>query len=253
MPGSISFLLVGLVAALLLMRQRRTHRWGMALAVALVAGYWLLATTGVASLMAFGLSEGFRPLTAPSQAGGASAIVVLGGGNERVAGRQGELDVLSPSSASRVLEAARVYHLLGNHPWVVTSGGPTALDDGAPPESATMRDVLVRLGVPPDRILLESVSRNTHDEAVAVPPILRAHGIRQFVLVTSPTHMLRALASFRAQGVDPVPAIATPAALRTSRPVDWVLPTGRGLELGQMALHEYLGLVYYGLRGWLRF
>lgn len=253
MPGSISFLLIGLVAALLLMRQRRSHRWGMALAVALVAGYWLLATMSVAGVMAFGLSRGFRPLMSPAQADGASAIVVLGGGNDRVSGWRGELDLLNPSSASRVLEAARVYHLLGNDPWVVASGGRTLLEDGAPPESATMRDVLVRLGVPPDRILLESVSHNTHDEAVAVPPILRAHGIRQFVLVTSPTHMLRALASFRAQGVDPVPAVATGVDWRASRPVEWVLPTEPGLKLGQRTLHEYLGLVYYGLRGWLRF
>ncbi|MDE3153690.1 MAG: YdcF family protein [Acidobacteriota bacterium] len=253
MPGSISFLLVGLAGALVLTRWRGTRPWGRALLVALVAGYWLLASAGFASLMALGLSHWYRPLRSPDEARGATAVVILGGGNELVYGRQRSLDQLSRPSASRVLEGARVYQLLGNSPWVLASGGRTDVDPDAPPEAAGMRDLLVTLGVPADRILLEAESRTTHDEALKVPPILRAHGIQRFVLVTSPTHMLRSMASFRAQGLEPVPAIATGAYGRIRSPLAWLLPTQTGYDVGQLALHEYLGLAYYGVRGWLRF
>jgi len=252
MPGSIPFLLVGLVVALLLIRLRAARRLGTILLIALVAGYWLLSTTAVASLMAFGLSHGYRPLESRDQAEDATAVVVLGAGNFAVRGRRQVLGLLTPPSASRVLEAARVYDLLGNRPWLIASGGPTVPRDSGPSEAASMRALLVRLGVPSDRVLLEERSRTTHEEALDVLPILRAHDIRRFVLVTSPTHMLRSMGAFRAEGLDPVPAIAAAGYDRVPV-IGWVVPTTDGLDLGQMALHEYLGLVYYGLRGWLRF
>jgi hypothetical protein len=63
--------------------------------------------------------------------------------------------------------------------------------------------------------------------------------------------MRRSIGSFRAVGVDVVPAIARD--LR--RDVTWMqrwLPGDEGLGTASENAHELLGIVYYALRGWWR-
>jgi len=181
---------------------------------------------------------------------GPAAIVLLGGGSEVIRGHERQLNMLFAESAARALEAARVYHLLGT-PWIISSGGPGS-KPGDEPAALTMRDALIALGVPAGRILVEPSSRNTRDEAVLVAPALRKLDVDRVVLVTCDTHMRRALAAFRATGVDPVPA-AAPNPLSEHSLIDWVVPTTQGLEFSATVVHEYAGLLYYGARGWLRF
>src|SRR5581483_12544 len=116
----------------------------------------------------------------------ARAVVVLGAGMDRV------------------VEAARVYRLL-DRPWLISSGGLETCRAAAPP-AFRMRNAVVQRGVPGDRILLEAPSSTTRDQAVMVAPMLRRLDCRSFVLVTSRTHMRRALAAFRAEALDPVAA-----------------------------------------------
>src|ERR1035437_185643 len=115
-----------------------------------------------------------------------------------------------------------------------------------------MRVALVQLGVPADRIVLESGSVNTHDEAVLVAPMLRALRVDHVVLVTSDIHMRRSLATFRSAGIAPVPAIATDPLNSESR-IQSLIPTIEGLRFTSAVVHEYVGFVYYSLRGWIRF
>lgn len=248
-PGSVPFLIVGLAAGAVLLFWPATRRWARRWLVALAVAYWLLASIPVASLLAWGLAFNYRPIESPADLHGATAIVLLGGGNTLVSGRTSRLYLPSAWSANRVLEAARLYHLMGD-PLVISSGGITIHRNGES-EAAGMKDLLIRFGVPADRIILEERSHNTREEALYVPPMLRAHGIDRFALVTSPIHMRRALGAFRATGAHPIPAVATQ---RFSIHNEWwvMVPTGQGLELGEAVAHEYLGWVYYLARGWLR-
>lgn len=158
--------------------------------------------------------------------------------------------MLNRSSAARAIEAARVYKILGS-PWMISSGG-VGPGSNAITSAVLMRSALVNLGVPPERILLESTSRNTRDEAVNIAPMLRALGVERFVLVTSDTHMRRSLATFRAVGLNPLAAIARDP--RESQPRGRsFFPTQQGLVFSSAVAHEYVGLGYYGIRGWLRF
>ena len=47
-----------------------------------------------------------------------------------------------------------------------------------------MKEALVRLGVPPDRILMETESRNTYTEALVVAPMLRKASERERTIRT---------------------------------------------------------------------
>jgi uncharacterized SAM-binding protein YcdF (DUF218 family) len=113
-----------------------------------------------------------------------------------------------------------------------------------------MKTALIQLGVPADRILLESTSRITRDQAVLTAAMLRNLGVRSLVLVTSDVHMRRALATFRHEGLEPVPAVARDPLDSQWVGLEW-LPTQEGMEFAQEIAHEYIGLAWYKLRGWI--
>ena len=115
-----------------------------------------------------------------------------------------------------------------------------------------MRDELVRLGVPESRILIESRSGNTHDEAVIVKPMLASLHVDRVILVTSELHMWRAVGAFRATGVDVIPAKAR--GVFTTLPwYLWIAPSNEGLNEGALLAHEVFGIPYYFARGWFKF
>src|SRR5213080_3092478 len=89
------------------------------------------------------------------------------------------------------------------------------------------------------------------DHPQFVGPLLRELHAQRFVLVTSPTHMRRALAVFRAAGFDPVPSVA-PLRSEHVTPPPLLLPNDESWYLSDMAVYDYLALAYYWWRGWLR-
>ena len=101
-------------------------------------------------------------------------------------------------------------------------------------------------------VLLEERSRNTYENALYTHQMLKEQGLNQVLLVTSASHMRRAVAVFRTQGVE---VIAAPTDLRVSRKgftLYQLLPTVNGLEKSTIALKEYMGWWVYRLRGWIR-
>src|SRR5438067_202799 len=222
---------------------RAPRRW----LIAVVLFYCAASVRVVPWILSRPLVYGFHHFSRNDVTPDMTAIVVLGSGSSTVNGAEEHVGVLDLAGAARVLEAAYVYRLIGS-PWVISSGGAA---DGVQidPSALTMRTGLVQLGVPADRILLEASSRTTRDEAVLVAPMLRAMRITRVVLVTSDIHMRRALSTFHAVGLDPVPAIAEDPLQYQTR-FQSLIPTEEGLSFTRDIVHEYLGLVYYAVRGW---
>lgn len=103
-------------------------------------------------------------------------------------------------------------------------------------------------GLPPGRILLETRSRNTHENAVESFLLADPQPGERWLLVTSAKHMPRAVGSFRAAGWEV-----------EAYPVDFeVFPEGAGfavdfanrLKRFNGGLKEWMGLVGYRLLGW---
>jgi uncharacterized SAM-binding protein YcdF (DUF218 family) len=216
---------------------------------AVVICYAALSTQVGASLLSRTLGGGHRPLESSDEARGAQAIVVLGSGsvNLRAAGRQ--LSSVTTEAGLRVLEAARLFDLLKG-PLVVASGGITEHDDRAAPESAALRRALIDLGVPPDRILLESQSKNTREQVLIIKRMLTERGLTSFVLVTSPLHMRRSILAFDQQGLHPIPSpsqLVPDGSTRRSA----LLPSDLWLTIGDAVLYEWVARGYYWWQGWL--
>lgn len=126
---------------------------------------------------------------------------------------------LGGPAARRAATAASAYRA-GVAPIIVASGGRRW---GAQVEARVFRQEIVRAGVPSEAVIEELCSLSTFENAIFSAAVLRRLRPRggpslrpRAAIVTCPFHLPRALANFRAAGVD---AIAFPApAVRASLP-----------------------------------
>lgn len=245
-PLSVALVLVLAGGVSALAGARRSGGW-----LAITAAVVLLAASNplLAKRFRAALEQWYTPLAA-ADAPRAGAIVVLGGGlalpmPPRVGVELGD-------AADRVLHGARLYRA-GKAPLVVATGG-NVFDqgDGVLGEAHYMAALLAEWGVPPAAIIIEHGSRNTRDNALETKKILDRENIETILLVTSAMHMPRALATFLGAGVDaiPVPVDYTVSDYRRPLLLD-LLPSAEALAFNTQTVREYLGILVYGVRGWL--
>jgi uncharacterized SAM-binding protein YcdF (DUF218 family) len=170
-------------------------------------------------------------------------IVVLGGGHisdpQMPANSQ-----LYHSSLARLVEAIRLHHSLPGSKLILSGG---ALYDPVP-ESEVMADVALSLRVERQNLILESLSRDTEEEARLIQKMV---GRDAFALVTSASHMPRAMGLFRKLGMHPIPA-PTDYGIK-QRPKEEIepgvfFPGSTELQNTEAAVYEYLGLAWSKLR-----
>lgn len=216
-----------------------------------------LQGVGLALLYAFSIEPVSEGLMRATEAGAVStyrpdvvydAVIVLGGGLDPGATeRSGHPEYnAAPERILRGFELLRE----GHAKQVLISGG--SLDPR--PEAVVEADVLARQlqewGIAPERIVTEGRSRNTRENALESEPIVRAHGWKTLLLVTSAAHMPRARGCFAAVGLHPDTLVVD---VRTSavplRLGSW-LPRASSLNASTDALRELAGRAVYRLRGW---
>jgi uncharacterized SAM-binding protein YcdF (DUF218 family) len=245
-PYLILAVLTGL-AILALWVRRRESRWWLSLVTIPFVLLWVLSTPAAAYL-ALGTLEWDYPPTY-DRPDDAQSIVVLSGyvrppDDVRTEPQLGE------DTLYRCLHAARLYRAGPPCP-VVVSGGKAAGWEAGPTLAEAMRDALIELGVPREQILLEDQSQNTHENARQTAVLLKEQGISRVVLVTDATHLKRAVPCFRAEGITAIPSGSYYRATRWSwRPTQFV-PRPSAAEDMQRVLHEWVGMAWYRMRGWL--
>jgi uncharacterized SAM-binding protein YcdF (DUF218 family) len=180
----------------------------------------------------------------------AQAIVVLGGAvAEPSAQRQASA---LGNSSDRLLLALRLYHA-GKAPLILLSGGNNPLLENSTrvSEAAEMRALLEEWGIPSSAMIVEETSVNTHENSVFSYRLLAARGISRIILVTSAFHMPRAAATFRKTGFD---VVSAPADFHNRGQglgfVSRLFPNSKALEDSSLAMHEWLGIFVYRLKGW---
>ncbi|MCU1381465.1 MAG: hypothetical protein JWL71_162 [Acidobacteria bacterium] len=248
-PSQMACLLMLLTPGTVLLFVPPLARWGRRWLATVVIFYAVSSSQAGAGLLAGTLTSGYRPLTSIAEAGGARVVVLLGAGSVNLRGAGRQLSSVNMPAGLRVLETARLFALL-NRPLVIASGGITEPDAAAAPESAALRRALVDVGVPADRIVLESESKNTRDEVIIIKRMLAERGETAFVLVTSPLHMRRSMRAFAHEGLYPIPSPA-PLVPETSEPRSRWLPSDLWLQIADASIYEWLARAYYRWHGWV--
>lgn len=224
------------------------RRRGAVAVVLAVVWLWGWSTVPAATAITALLADPFpaRPAEALPRA---DVIVVLGGGLVPRDTRHPYPDM--NEAADRLWHAARL-HAAGRAPRILLSGG-RVWDSGPQSEADAMAELLIDLGVPATAILIEGDSRNTRENAVQTAAMLARDDLERVLLVTSATHMTRALATFRKAGVDAIPAATDhrPSSTYSTQPLALaLLPDAGALQSSTRALKELLGLLVYRWRGW---
>lgn len=235
-PGGL--LLLGLIGLFLSGRLL-----GRLLLLVTLSSLYLLSTPFISHQLMAGLETIGALTEAQLSSPPAQAIVVLGGGRHTAAPEYLNRDTLSRWSLERIRYAAWLAKKSGLP--VIPSGG-NPLSDG-PPEAQLARQILQQeFGV--KVIASEELSRTTAEHAVLLQPILERLEIRRVILVTHAWHMLRALDVFSRAGIDTLAAPMGFEHTQTRGDIhDW-LPSSQGLVSSQLALHEYLGRIWYRIR-----
>jgi len=229
-------LLLGIFALLLgVLRHSR-----MSLAVGAIALAWLsLWSLPAMSLWLRSKIESAFPMVPVQELPDAEAIVVLGGTMEPPQNIQAFPDLLS--SADRVWHAMRIYRA-GKAPLLVLSGGSDSFVS-LTSEAESMRLMLRDFGVPEKAMILEGASRNTRENARFTAKLLRDLNVDTVLLVTSALHMKRAMAHFRAEGLNVIPAATDHEGHKPTQWQRW-LPDTNALDGSGRAMKEIIGSLF---------
>ena len=168
----------------------------------------------------------------------AQAIVVLGG---TVTPLSDSLTKISLGRTGRVWYAARLFHASKAPLVLITGGGDPERQVFS--EARAMIALLQDLGVPEQAIALEEASRDRRQNAAFSAALLKARRIEHILIVTSALQMPRALALFKAQGLQVTPA---PTDFETGQEAPtglsaW-LPDAGALNSSALAMNELVGL-----------
>jgi uncharacterized SAM-binding protein YcdF (DUF218 family) len=174
-----------------------------------------------------------------------AVVIVLGGAiYPEISAARGQVSF--DEAAERLtaaVELARQYPTAR----IVFSGGSANLLSGLS-EADYAAHFIENLGVPRDRITVESRSRDTAENAVFTKHLITPKSGEHWLLVTSAFHMPRAIGAFRQAGF---PVEAYPVDYQTAGWGDlWVFSAlARGIAKTDAAVHEWQGLFVYWLTG----
>lgn len=156
-------------------------------------------------------------------------------------------------SANRFSQSLELYHQRKIKKLVFVSGSTTT---GKPPlsEAELARDAAIRFGVPVDDIIALPKSRNTYENAIEFREFLSGQSeTDSLLLITSASHMPRALACFRKQELNPD---SFPTDYRSNRDpgsandlCSLLIPNAATFTAWGTLFREWLAMATYRMRG----
>ena len=139
---------------------------------------------------------------------------------------------------ARAYEVMRLYYSIEGSQ-IITSGYPGGQLTS---EAVKGANKLIELGIPKTDILMQTKPKDTQEEAQFIREIV---GDEQFIVVTTASHMPRAMELFRKEGLNPIPA---PTYFLARKANALSLPNSSNLKKTEMAFHEYLGRAWNKLK-----
>lgn len=221
-------------------------RWRRAAVVMLwsgLAALWLLGFQAMPDALLRPL-ENHYPVPAADAVEGHVGIIVLGGALQHPDSFVSHGQVPLGEAAERMTVPVG---LVRQHPnlALVFSGGEGRLLATGVTESELARAFYEQQGLDMSKVRLEDGSRNTRENAQQVAKLLDDGCKQPWLLVTSAWHMPRSMAEFEAVGCKVTPY---PVDFRTGASTSWTeYSLAHSLLRWQTALHEWLGLLVYGL------
>jgi len=246
--ASNAVLILGLLG-LLLCCSRRLRGFGRFLMGASIVLLAVFGLSPAGNWMIAPLEERFPPaVVAPGT--DIAGIIVLGGAVDTYLSTARHQSALNDSAERMTIVPA----LARQYPQAkiiftggVSVGGSVLWNDMT--EAAVAKQLFESFGLPDDRMLFETKSRDTYENAQFTRDLVKPQPGQHFLLVTSAFHMPRSMGLFRKAGFDVLPY---PVNYRTGGPQDAWIPfyaVSDGLRQSNLASREWIGLLGYWLGG----
>jgi uncharacterized SAM-binding protein YcdF (DUF218 family) len=239
-PLPLTLMIVTSGIVLVVLRYRRSGYATVGAGLALLV---LFASEPVGRALLSPLESRYPPLADLAAVEDVRWVVVLGASASDMAAHPATTR-LSGIASLRLMEGLRLHQALPDT-GLILSGGSVF---GGSPSATVMSRAAVALGADPERLRIHPDPRNTLEEARLIREFL---GDEAFILVTSASHMPRAMALCEGEGLNPIPAptgLQTATRRRSGDPGRY-LPTASGLAMSETAFHEYLGMTWSRMQG----
>ena len=190
------------------------------------------------------LEKRYAPINKEQLCEGDVYILLGGGISEDAPLSFGQNGIPSEASVVRMVEVVRLYKK--DKKKIIVSGGKTPGKSIS--EASVYKKFLIDMGIEQEYIIMEAESRTTAENSNMTKKIMKDYGFERGVLITSATHMPRAIKSFERNGMEVVAAPCGYAAHYGSYGIQAFLPRASNIELITRGLWEYVGYIYYALR-----
>lgn len=242
-PANLLLLMLLLGAALLFTRFMRAGRF---LVLASALGFFVVGVLPVGTLMMRALEDRFPQPAANMPA--PTGIIVLGGAvDEQMMRLRGPIELTE--AGDRMTHGVMLARRFPEAKLVFT-GGSAALLGSTHREAHAAEKLFLELGIPKERLVLESESRNTYENAIFTREIVKPKPGEVWLLVTSAAHMPRSMGIFRKAGFNVTPY---PVDYQTFGVAGEYRTLFRNVTSGLVrtegALREFIGLAAYWWTG----
>ena len=169
-------------------------------------------------------------------------IIVLGGGEElKLSIGWNTIEI--GNGGDRFIGAAFLAKQYPNAPVIFSGGNGSLRLDSTVREGDLARKLLTTVGIDNSRLLIESQSRNTHENFVLLKPFL-PNKLGTYLLITSAFHMPRSVGIARKNEINVIPY---PVDYRSNTPSfrQWDFNLFEHLEVLEPAWREWIGLTVY--------
>jgi uncharacterized SAM-binding protein YcdF (DUF218 family) len=149
---------------------------------------------------------------------------------------------LSSAGTKRVLEAVMIYHQMADNlkkPKIIFTGYSGFNNKKTYAQMAA--NFAKKLQVNPNDIIISGTEKDTDDEAKTIKKIVKNH---QVILVTSAMHMPRSVDLFKKYDINTIPA---PTDFKTDNRGVFSKPSFSSLQQSNLAIHEYVGILWNSL------
>ncbi len=244
--GPVSWVAWGMLAVFIasLLRGERARRFARRTLWLTMAWAFIICAGPMGYYLMDALETRFPRPSATAVASARDILVLAGGEHLSASARNGRPEF--SEHGDRVIAGAMLAHQLpAARLWTV--GGNRASPD-TPRDVDWTKLAWVQLGVDPRRIMIVGGTADTCGNALGVATQL-GRGARP-LLVTSAFHMPRAMACFRAAGIEPIAYPVDYLNGTVPNPIESVgFDFADNATHSDLALHEYVGLAWYRLTG----
>lgn len=237
-PFNILWLLLLAAGVAWFLKKKRLYKW-----LAIVSGVWFLvvSTPLVSVIIINSLEDRYQPLYVEEleEPDAGYHIIVLGGGHgfdDRLPANS----LLSQNALGRLSEGIRLHRQLPNSKLVLSGSTSTP---GRTTQAEMLQQTAVLLGIDEAATLIQKEPANTYEEARTYA--MNYGNTHPVILVSSATHMPRAMMMFERFGIKPIPS-PTNYQLRGSWKRKWFgLPSMDNMERFRVGVTSYAAMIRY--------